>query len=203
VNAGPTSERVYDSLRRAIISGAYRPGSRLDPAVLADELNSSATPVRGALYRLTGENLVETATSEGFHLPQIDAPGLQDLYDWSNDVLMLAIRSWSKIRQPEPASTRQQPNRSAADLFLAIARRSPNIEHARTVGSLNDRLGPIRLVEHQVLGDARSESGALDRAEAVGDRTQLRRLLSGYHRRRRTHAAEIVRALYRAAEEGP
>lgn len=200
MNAGPTSERVYDALKHAIVSGMYRPGTRIDPAALADELNSSATPVRGALYRLTGENLVETGTSDGFHVPQIDAPGLQDLYDWNNEVLLLAIRGWSEVRQSETDGTRGQSNRSAADLFLAIARRSPNIEHARTVASLNDRLGPIRLVEHQVLGDVRPELDALDRTEMLSDRSQLRRLLSGYRRRRRTYAAEIVRALYRVAE---
>lgn len=200
MNAGPTSERVYGALKRAIVSGGFRPGTRLDPLALADELNSSATPVRGALYRLTGENLIETATSDGFHLPPIDAPGLQDLYDWNNEVLMLAIRGWSELHQPNTKATAPAANRGAADLFLAIARRSSNIEHVRTIVSLNDRLGPVRLVEHQVLGELQSECDALVRAETHNDRSELRRLLSGYRRRRRTSAAEIVRALYRVAE---
>ena len=52
MNAGPTAERVYDTLKRAMMERRFRPGDRLDPAMLAEDLNSSTTPVREALDRL-------------------------------------------------------------------------------------------------------------------------------------------------------
>src|SRR3546814_20965129 len=93
MNAGLTSERVYEGLRQRILDREFRPGDRLDPSALAEVLNSSVTPVRDALHNLTGAGLVETRTSEGFHLPHIDEPGLQDLYAWHAEILSLALRS--------------------------------------------------------------------------------------------------------------
>jgi DNA-binding GntR family transcriptional regulator len=52
------SEFVYRKVRRALQSGRYAPGQRIDPARVATEFNTSATPVRFALYRLVGEGLV-------------------------------------------------------------------------------------------------------------------------------------------------
>ena len=72
--AGPTAERIYEALKAYILRGAFRPGARLDPAALAESLNSSVTPVRAGLNILVGEGLVETGTGEGFHLPLVDEP---------------------------------------------------------------------------------------------------------------------------------
>ncbi|MGK4455738.1 GntR family transcriptional regulator, partial [Klebsiella pneumoniae] len=59
MNSGPTAERVHEALKRRIMGREFRPGDRLDPAVLAAPLSSSVTPVRDALHLLTGEGLVE------------------------------------------------------------------------------------------------------------------------------------------------
>src|SRR3546814_5703166 len=79
MNSGHTAERVYDAIKQRIMAHEFRPGDRLDPAVLAELLASSVTPVRHALHMLAGEGLVEARTSGGFHLPSIDEPGLEDL----------------------------------------------------------------------------------------------------------------------------
>src|SRR3546814_6150334 len=93
MNAGLTSERVYEGLRQRILDREFRPGDRLDPSALAEVLNSSVTPVRDALHNLTGAGLVETRTSEGFNLPQIDEPGLQDLYAWNAEIGRANVRT--------------------------------------------------------------------------------------------------------------
>jgi len=58
-----TFDRVYAAIRKRLRDGLYRPGERLEPALLSDELNASVTPVRDALHRLTGERLVEALSS--------------------------------------------------------------------------------------------------------------------------------------------
>ena len=93
VNSGTTSQRVLNAIRRRILARSYLPGARLDPAVLAQDLFSSITPVRDALNVLTGSGLVETGINEGFHIPNIDEPALKDLCSWNLEVLLLAIRS--------------------------------------------------------------------------------------------------------------
>src|SRR3546814_2721046 len=100
MNSGHTAERVYDAIKQRIMAHEFRPGDRLDPAVLAELLASSVTPVRDALHMLAGEGLVEARTSGGFHLPSIDEPGLEDLYAWAGEVAALAIRAWPRGKPP-------------------------------------------------------------------------------------------------------
>lgn len=99
MNSGLTAERVYDAIRAQILDRAYLPGTRLDPAQLAKELAASMTPVRDALHRLMGEGLVEARTGSGFHLPLLNEPSLIDLYRWSHELSLLALRHWT----PEPS----------------------------------------------------------------------------------------------------
>ena len=201
MNSGATSERVHDALKRRIMGRDFRPGDRLDPAVLAAPLASSVTPVRDALHLLTGEGLVETRTSGGFHVPALDEPALKDMYDWSAELLALAIRSWPRRATIAVVVRAGRDERAvaeiASDMFLALARRSANSEHARAIERLNARLHAVRLVEPHVLREVDEELPAVTSAAAAGERETLRRLSVSYHRRRRRAAADIVRALYR------
>ena len=86
-----TFERVYVAIRQRLREGLYRPGERLEPAVLSDELNASVTPVRDALHRLTGERLVEAPRHEGFRTPMMTESLLRHLYGWHLDLLLLEI----------------------------------------------------------------------------------------------------------------
>lgn len=202
MNSGTTSERVYDALKARILVRAFRPGERLDPTVLSEPLNASVTPVRDALNTMRGEGLVEARTSEGFYLPQVDAPALRDLYRWNGEILRLAIQAWPRsVRSaalPEASLSAADdfPERTAA-LFFAISRRSPNFEHRRAVASANDRLHAVRWAECKVLSALREELDAIGRALAECAADNLRILLTAYHRRRLRAADETVRTLYR------
>jgi DNA-binding GntR family transcriptional regulator len=197
MNAGPTSERIYEALKRRILERGWRTGDRLDPSSIGEELNSSVTPVRDALNILSGEHLVDTRTSEGFHIPSLDAPALEDLYVWNAQVIDTAIRSWrpgGTLRLPAPGADAAE---RAAFLFAAIAGRSENVEHDRCVASLNDRLHAVRLTEPELIASTEQELEALFSALFSDDARALRATLASYHRTRRRHAAGIVRALYR------
>ena len=200
MNSGATAERVHEVLKARIMGREFRPGDRLDPAVLAAPLGASVTPVRDALHLLTGEGLVETRTSGGFHVPALDEPALKDLYDWSAELLALATRRWPRpmdgVAAPDSSDDRPIAVRTG-EVFLAIARGSPNGEHAQAVDRLNARLHAVRSVEPHVLGGADAELAAVARAATEGERDLLSRLNTSYHRRRRRSAAEIVRAVYR------
>ena len=200
MNSGPTAERVHEALKRQIMGREFRPGDRLDPAVLAAQLLSSVTPVRDALHLLTGEGLVETRTSGGFHIPALDEPALKDLYDWFAELLGLAIRAWPRPAAIAMSATDVEDSPiadRAGEIFLAIARRSPNGEHARAIDQLNARLHAARTVETHVLDKVEEELAAIASAAAGGEHDMLRRLSAAYHRRRRRAAADIVRAVYR------
>lgn len=205
MNAGPTAERVYETLKQAIMDRSFRPGDRLDPAVLSERLNSSTTPVREALERLVGEDLVESRTGSGFYLPAIDEPALEDIYAWNSQVLALALRGWGKrgvsaaVRsRSEAADGKETLAERTGSLFAEIAGRSPNGEHIRALQSINARLHAVRIIEPLVLENGEAELAAIETALAADDRSGLRRLLGGYHRRRLRAGGAILRAHYRA-----
>ncbi|WP_447726034.1 GntR family transcriptional regulator [Sphingomonas koreensis] len=199
MNAGPTSERVQDALRRAILEHRFRPGERLDPAPLAATLASSVTPVREALYLLAGEGLVETRTSDGFHLPQLDEPALIDRYRWAGNLARLAIASREARRAIAGSHDRpEEPASMAAATMARIAQLSGNLELHRAMGSLNARLHAARIVERDILAGTCEELAQIDAALAADDRPLLRRQVTAYCRRRERAAPAILRALYRS-----
>ena len=198
MNSGITAERVYNALKGRLLGGEFKPGERLDPALLSDSLSSSVTPVRDVLNILRGEGLVETRTGEGFFRPGITAPDLEDLYAWSGQVAALAVRQWHRTPLPiVPSQREKQIANRTADLLLAIAARSTNVEHKRAMLSLNDRLHPVRAVEGELLGDVTEELDAMAVALAADDARSLIKLALAYHRRRLRFVSEIVRAVYR------
>lgn len=201
MNAGATTNRVYDAIKYGILSRAHRPGDRLDPALLATDLASSVTPVRDALYLLVGEGLVSTRIGDGFHLPQLTEPELRDRYAWHADVVLLALRDREAPAQRMSAKRIGDPSdrsMAATAIFAGIGAASRNGEHRLAIAALGDRLSAARRVEPVVLDGLNEECRGLEEAWRNDEPVALRRLIIRYHRRRTGAAAEIVRALYRA-----
>ncbi|TCU51836.1 regulatory GntR family protein [Novosphingobium sp. PhB57] len=200
MNAGPFSERVYGDLRDLVTSRETQPGARLDPSVIAKQLNSSTTPVREALNRLVGERIVETRTSTGYHLPLIDEPALKDLIGWSNDILSLALRRITSSLAPAaelPGPSSNYPDRIAAT-FAAIVKASRHVEYIPAIAQANARLHAVRLGEHESFDDLDDELSGLEKAIRNDQVREVRKLVQSYHRRRQKAAAELLRRRYRA-----
>lgn len=200
MNAGQTAERVYEALKSRILGRVFRPGERIDPAVLSSSLAASVTPVRDALHMLTGEGLVESRPGGGFHLPSLDEPALRDRYEWSAELLVLVLRGTRFAASRNQLSNGWEAESFASrtgDLFQLFARQSRNGEHWRMMERLNARLHAVRMVEPAVLAGSDEELADMANAFRTGASDLLRRLLRSYHRRRLRAAAEIVRALYR------
>ena len=53
-------------IRERLRDGVFRPGERIAATQVADLLGLSATPVREALSRLSGEGLLEDRRGQGF-----------------------------------------------------------------------------------------------------------------------------------------
>jgi DNA-binding GntR family transcriptional regulator len=61
----PLNERVYEVILQRILSGQLRPGQRLDPDELCQELGVSRTPVKDAISRLAAEGMLEVSPRRG------------------------------------------------------------------------------------------------------------------------------------------
>jgi DNA-binding GntR family transcriptional regulator len=192
-----TFERVYGAIRERLRNGLYRPGSRLEPAVLSEELNASVTPVRDALHRLTGERLVEAPRHEGFRVPLITETDLRHLYSWHRDLLGIALIDHSLAPRPlderdeDPSELERQNG-----LFFTIARLTGNPEHLLALESLADRLEPAQRLEAGLLDAVEEETEEIAAALKEGDRKRLRRALVHYHRRRARIVPELLDRLY-------
>jgi hypothetical protein len=195
VNAGTTAERVYDSLKRSLATGSFAPGARLEPARLALELSSSATPIRDALNRLAGERLIETRASEGFHVPALNEIGLRDLYRWNEVLARTALRM---SRRLEPPGGDHVAPIDAADLFASIAASSGSGEIVSQVASANARLAYVRQVESNILDGAADEIGGI--ATAFRQRSiSTRMLIQQYHKARLAIVPTIINVLFQKA----
>jgi GntR family transcriptional regulator, rspAB operon transcriptional repressor len=75
------SERVYTSLKEAIMDGKFPPGERLSPEELAKHFEVSITPVRDALKRLEGDALVEVVPRQGVFVSQFSRAAIKELFD--------------------------------------------------------------------------------------------------------------------------
>lgn len=71
--------RVTDVITAEILSGAWKPGERLQPHRLADQYSVSTTVVREALSRMTGDGLVVVKPNKGFFIPNLREQELLDI----------------------------------------------------------------------------------------------------------------------------
>ena len=198
MNPGQTFDRVYAELKRRILAAHFRPGARIDPAQLTDELAASITPVRDALYRLAGERLVLALPALGFRMPLLTEPALRDLYDWNEEILLVATSSSAADREAPQRIERSDGIASrTARLFEGIASGSDNAELRLTIQSANDRLHAVRTIEAGHIHDTSEELEAIETAWRRGEAVALRRGLHRYHRRRHRLAGTIIHQLNR------
>lgn len=195
MNAGVTSERVYDALKANLLSGHILPGERLEPRSYAEALETSATPVRDALHRLVGEYLVEMRPAEGFLVPAMTDSGLRSLYNWHLELSLIILR-----RRP-PELRARMPELVGADyadrarrLFTTLAVYSGDIELVRQTAAASDRLAAARAAEARILADADRDLRELATQINEGGANGISRQLENYHQNRISFVDQIIRA---------
>jgi DNA-binding GntR family transcriptional regulator len=194
-----TFERVYAAIKEKLRQGHFRPGDRLEPAVLSEQLNASVTPVRDALHRLTGERLIEAPRHDGFRVPLLTETMLRHLYAWHRDLLLLAIlkRTPGKGVEDEGVETAAlQGHERRNALFLSLVRSAGSPEHALALEALAERLSPVQQFEDLILDATETETGQILEALRSGDRRDLRRALQRYHHRRQNIVPLLIDAIY-------
>lgn len=77
----PLRDVVFNTLRRAILTGELKPGERLMEIHLANRLGVSRTPIREAIRKLELEGLVTMIPRRGAEVAQITKKSLQDVLE--------------------------------------------------------------------------------------------------------------------------
>lgn len=79
--SGSRTEHAYETLKRRLLAGEFGLGLRLAEERLAADLETSRTPVREALSRLSAEGLVSRHPGGGFTPTPPDLTDTRELYE--------------------------------------------------------------------------------------------------------------------------
>jgi GntR family transcriptional regulator, rspAB operon transcriptional repressor len=113
------TDTVYALLRERILGGMFAPGERLNVEALAQQLNISQTPVKGALALLVSDGLVEVQPRRGTFIAQVSPRQISEL---------LSIR-----RALELLAAETSPSHVTGDDLLQLRELVDKIEHAGDV----------------------------------------------------------------------
>jgi len=96
----PLRDVIFETLRKAIVSGDIKPGERLMEVSLADQMGVSRTPVREAIRRLEAEGLVTMTPRKGTHVSELSVKDIMDVLEVRTVLDKLATDLAAKRMQP-------------------------------------------------------------------------------------------------------
>lgn len=96
------ADRIYDSLRRAIVRGELADGSQLNQVDLAAQFGVSRVPVREALRRLQAEQLVAAAPYQRYVVSALTPAEVLELMELREEIEVFALRrTYRRIQSGE------------------------------------------------------------------------------------------------------
>jgi DNA-binding GntR family transcriptional regulator len=103
--SGAAVARVYEALRVPILDGQIPPGERINIDAVARRLGVSQTPVREALQRLEGDDLLVYTPGRGYRTtPVLDLDGLRSVFEFRLLVEPWAARAAAADRLSNPGA---------------------------------------------------------------------------------------------------
>ena len=89
---GVASQRIADSLREAILRGAYLPGTRIRQEDIAEQFQASRLPVREALRMLEADGLVTLVANTGAWISRLSLAECEEMYQIRERIEPLLLR---------------------------------------------------------------------------------------------------------------
>jgi DNA-binding GntR family transcriptional regulator len=161
-NEGAVSKnRIYKDLRRSIILGHRKPGSRLVAKEIATRYKTSVTPIRDALQRLSQDGLVTIKPRSGYFVTALTFKELRDLLDFRRILELASIEKAALRITPEQIEALRHVHRGYTgdddtsyeryieenrQFHYLIAVASGNMVLAETLRNLHDRLARFMVV---------------------------------------------------------
>lgn len=87
------TDTVYALLRERILGGSFAPGERLNVDALAQQLNVSQTPLKGALALLVADGLVEVQPRRGTFVAQVSPRQISEMLSIRRALELLATET--------------------------------------------------------------------------------------------------------------
>ena len=95
-------DRIYNELRKKILTGGLQAGTIYSETKLATELGVSKTPVKAAILRLSQDHYIEILPSRGFRLRELSTEDIWEMFH-----IRTAIESYCASLLISGLSTRQ------------------------------------------------------------------------------------------------
>lgn len=194
-----TADRIVHDLKHMLKHGELGIGIPLVVHTLANSFGVSITPVRDALNRLVGEQLVELQPGGGFAVPRVTRERAVSLYEWHADIIGAILKAEPDPDKlgPVPELLRIGPADArvvaalTVDLFDRLASSARNPERQRALVRVADRLHMLRLHEGHLARQG-AELQSLWQVLRSGDKRAIRLAVARYHRRRFAYAGQIA-----------
>jgi len=188
---GTSKSLIYKKMRRSIIMGQRESAERLNIEEIANEYNTSVTPVRDALQMLSHEGLVIIKPRSGYFVATITLKQLRDLLDVRRILELSGVERAALRISPEQIVELQNVHAGYTgdddesydrytdenrNFHYLLAKASGNNELADLVGKLHDQLARFmvmrragktmenthkRIVDAVIVHDAESARQAL------------------------------------------
>jgi DNA-binding GntR family transcriptional regulator len=97
---GTGSQRIYDALRKRILSLQMLPGANIDENSLVNEFGVSRTPVREALIHLATDGLVTLQANRGASVSPLDIDEIPEMLEGLELCLRVTTR-WAAVRRTD------------------------------------------------------------------------------------------------------
>jgi DNA-binding GntR family transcriptional regulator len=131
---------AYEAIRGWLAADRWRAGDKLNLVAIAHELKLSPTPVREAVSRLVGEDLVEYRRAQGYFMPHLLVSEIEDLY-WLLEGLVVQAIARLDDESFSAAIRASLPDMDAVADRLVFA--GANAAALRIAGRARSRLGPL------------------------------------------------------------
>ena len=190
-------DKIYQAIKRKIISTDFRPGDLLSDRKIAEELDVSRTPVREALNLLQMDNYVVQQAGRGFFVKGLSLQDIKDLFIVREALEVAALKqSLEKIESSDFNSIGQLLQRHEkiiqsykpkgkfledADFHRSLARLSDNSFLLQILESIYERIEMLKNIESVGLERVETAHGQhkkIHGALAEGDFTEAMELLS-------------------------
>ncbi|CAN7743883.1 GntR family transcriptional regulator [Mesorhizobium sp. LjNodule214] len=185
-------ESPYRRLKELVVNYQFRPQEPLSPVSIADRLRVSATPVREALARLHGEELVNLVANRGFYAKTLDLKEMRDQYELALQISINAInrqfidteamKVLSNLTRREMVAYSACRSEFIEDFYLGIAALTGNGVMSRSIRKFNDQTHFVRSIYleaddkfSEIVDDMSTLVSVLERGNITDAITNLRR----------------------------
>jgi GntR family carbon starvation induced transcriptional regulator len=211
------ASRVAERLREAILTGALKPGAKVNLDQMREAFGVSLSPLREAIARLVPTGLVEFEDQRGYRIAPLSRENLAEVtrlradleslalgyacdsagLDWEGAVLGALHRLGRTERDPARPETLEAWEAAHTEFHVALiggCGMPMLIDFCRTLHTLNDRYRRVLLAHHPGDRDVAAEHEAIAGAAVARDGPKAAALLRAHIERTGTRLAERIGA---------